>query len=224
MFSPNYGAYPFRQPVKRQERKMPDPVSSSGFYKIVIVLDESGSMSNIRSDMIKSMNDIITEQQQVEDRPATFTFVKFNNKINRVIENQPLESIKNLTSEDYNPNGPTALYDAIGDTIDWFRNEKNVLMVIVTDGNENSSRSYNKQEVNRMIEQKKNNNDWTYVYLSCNLSTRDQGNNIGLETSSYTTNAVVNQENFCDYLSNNLNTAVKKSRMKGISVQSQLNS
>lgn len=219
-----------RIPVRREEvhigtTRLPqtEPVTSNSFFKIVVVLDESGSMGIVRNDMIKSINDLVTEQKQIKERPSTFTLVKFNDKIKRVIKNSPLEDTKVLTTEDYAPSGPTALYDCIGDTIEWFRNERDVLMVIVTDGQENASRSFTKNEVNKMIEEKKKTHNWTYVYLSCDLNTAAQGSNIGLYRSSLTTNAVVNQESFGSYVSNNLNSAISNYRQKGMSVQSQLN-
>lgn len=120
-----------------------------------MVLDESGSMEAIKKDMLKSINDLITEQKQVKGRPATFTLVKFNDKVSRVIQNKSLDQVNVLTSEDYVPNGSTALYDAIGDTVNWFRNERDVLMVIVTDGQENASTNYNKHNITQMIDNKK---------------------------------------------------------------------
>lgn len=199
------------------------PVTSNNFFKIVIVLDESGSMENIRDKMRNSINDLINEQKQVKGRPATFTLVKFSDKVKRVIQNRPLDQINNLTSEDYTPNGSTALYDAIGNTISWFRNEKDVLMVIVTDGQENASTRYDRHMINDMIDEKKHHNNWSYVYLSCDLNTFAQGNNIGLKESSLVSNCVVSQERYGDFISNNLNTAISNCRRSGITVQSQLN-
>ena len=192
-------------------------------FKIVMILDESGSMENIRSKMISSINTLITEQQQIPGRETTFTLVKFSDGIKRVIENKPLNQVKLLTPEHYMPNGSTALFDAIGDTISWFRNEKDVLMVIVTDGQENASHRFNRTMINNMIEDKQKNNNWTYVYLSNDLSTAKQGDSIGCTTSRVASNCVVEQESFGDYISSQLNSAIGNYRCKGVSVQSQLN-
>ena len=219
-------------PVRRVEtsfgsnvrKPQTEPVSSNSFFKIIIVLDESGSMENVKNNMKNAINDLIKEQQQIKGRPTTFTLVKFNDKVNRVIKNKPLEDIKLLTSEDYNPNGSTALYDCLGDTIEWFRNEKDVLLVIVTDGQENASRSFSKNEVMRMIEDKKKNDGWTYVYLSNNLETSSQGDSLGCFNSSYASNVMVDQSQFGNYMSKNLNSAISNYRQNGMSVQRQLNS
>lgn len=199
------------------------PVTTNNFFKIVIVLDESGSMESIKDSMRKSINELIMEQKQVEGRQATFTLVKFNNKVNRVVENLHLNEVRDVRENEYRPSGTTALYDAIGDTIDWFRNEKDVLMVIVTDGAENSSKSYKKQDITRMVDDKEKNNNWSYVYLSCDLNTFAQGNNIGLNKSKYASNCIVEQQNYGNFVSQNLNSAISNYRSKGISVQEQLN-
>lgn len=199
------------------------PVTLDGFFKIVIILDESGSMMPIKNDMIKSINSMLTEQKQVKDRPATFTFVKFSDNINRVIKNKPIEGISLLEDKDYNPQGSTALYDAIGDTINWFRNEKDVLMCVVTDGEENASRKYDKYTINDMIERKKRNDKWSFVYLSSDLKTKLQGDNIGISRSAQSSNRVYEQQYFGDFISKEFNNAVLNYRNDGISINEQLN-
>ena len=96
-------------------------------------------------------------------------------------------------------------------------------MVIVTDGQENTSHRFNRIMVNNMIEDKQKNNNWTYVYLSNDLSTAKQGDSIGCVKSSFASNCVVEQESFGDYISSQLNSAIGNFRCKGVSVQSQLN-
>lgn len=192
------------------------------FFNIVMILDESGSMENIRYKMIESINSLIEEQKQVKERPATFTLVKFNNNINRVINYKKLNEITNLTSNDYVPNGSTALFDAIGNTINWFRNERNVLLIIVTDGQENASHEYTRQEIMHMIEDKQKNNGWTYVYLSSDVNTFTQGNDLGFGMSKYSANVM--NVRFYDSEIQNVSNAVRNYRSAGISVQQQLNS
>ena len=218
----NINHYHDRIPVKHY-RPQTEPVTPNNLFKIVIILDESGSMESVRNNMIKSINDLIKEQKQIKERPASFTLVKFNHLVNRVIKNISLEEISLLNSEDYTPSGGTALYDCIGDTIEWFRNEKDVLMIIVTDGQENSSKSFTKDEITRMIDEKKNKNGWTYVYLSNDLSTASQGDFLGFKKSDHATNNVIRQEEFATYLSNNVCEAISNCRKSGLSVQRQLN-
>lgn len=198
-------------------------VPSSSLFKIVVILDESGSMEGIRTSILKSLNDLIKEQKQIKERAASFTLVKFSDKVKRVKEIEPLETTSLLEANDYIPSGSTALYDAIGSTINRFRNEKDVLMVIITDGQENASRKYNKSYVNEKIEHMKSTKEWTYVYLSCDLTTSAQGNQIGCNVSNYCSNVVRNVGAYGDFISQDLNIALSNYRKKGESVQRQLN-
>ena len=198
------------------------PVKHTDDFKIVVILDESGSMENIRKDMIKALNELIKEQKQL-DRPCKFTFVKFNDRVKRVIENKDLKEVKNFSLDDYCPDRSTALYDAIGSTIEWFKYESNVLLVIITDGQENASKKYTKDEIFDLLDEKKKDSDWTYVYLSNDLTNSDQGTHMGLDTSLYSTNCVVDKDQFASYLSQDMNEAIYNFRANGKSVQSQLN-
>ncbi len=201
-----------------------EPVKHSNCFKIVVILDESGSMQCIQQDMIKSINDLIREQKQITNRRCKFTLVKFNDEVNRIIKNIDLQQVYELTTEDYVPNRSTALYDAIGNTVDWFRYERDVLMVIITDGQENSSRKYNRKQIAEMLDEKQKYCNWTYVYLCNDLSTSTQGNNIGCKTSSFCSNSVVQQSGYGDFIGKNINSAISNYRKSGVSVQSQLNS
>lgn len=223
-----YNNYPTKFPIKKPDvnNNSLDVNNNSlldDYFKIVMVIDESGSMQEIKDKMLKSINDLISEQKQVKERPATFTLVKFNNVINRVVKNKNLSDITLLKTTDYVPSGTTALYDAIGDTIEWFKNEKDVLMVIITDGMNNASKNYTKNQITSMIEQKKRDNNWSYVYLSCDLSTESQGNDMGLKNSSFSANCNISQGAYGDFIGNKLNSAISNFRTKGISVQQQLN-
>ena len=213
----------FQRPeVLRREPKKKDKAIPSGNYHIVVVLDESLSMRPERHNIIASLNNFIDKQKRIiGGRPTKFTLVKFSDAVERTLERRSLDSIRPLGYEDYIPDGNTALYDAIGDTIDWFIHESEVLMVIVTDGAENRSRRYTKASVSQMIERQKQ-RGWTYVYLSNDLSTQMQGDDIALHTDAQCTNACVPQRAFGSYIANSLNDAVAGYRTRGVSVQSQL--
>lgn len=197
-------------------------VKHSNSYKIVMILDESASMSSIREKMLESINGFLAEQRTV-DRPCRFTLVKFSNDVERKIKNVDLQQVKPLKPSDYTPNGMTALYDAVGDTIDWYRYEKDVLLVIVTDGQENASREYKHKEVKNLLEEKSKFRGWSYVYLANDLSVAAQGDSIGCQRSAMSSNCQVSQEAYGDFIQKDLCEAVKNARTAGASVQMQLN-
>lgn len=129
-----------------------------------------------------------------------------------------------LSSRDYRPCGTTSLFDALGDTINWYRYERDVLMVVITDGQENSSTKYKKNEVLELIKEKETHRGWSYVYLGCDLQVASQGDSLGFRSSATASNCRVDQRNYGQFVSQQLSKAISKHRTKGISVQEQLNS
>ena len=83
--------------------------------ELVFILDESGSMKDLRQETIDGFNSLI-EKQKKEDGEAIVTTVMFSDKP-RIIHNRvSIKKIHELTEEDYDPFGSTALLDAIGTT------------------------------------------------------------------------------------------------------------
>ena len=84
---------------------------------LVMILDKSGSMHGMESDTIGGFNSMLDKQRKV-DVKTDVTTVMFNNNSNYIHERKPLSEIRNLTNEDYMPQGTTALLDSVGMTID----------------------------------------------------------------------------------------------------------
>jgi hypothetical protein len=186
---------------------------------IVMILDESGSMGPIRNDIIGSVNTFIDEQKNLKQDNTAFTFVKFSNNISTTYEKKLLSQVDIISCDNYKPSGNTALYDAIGQTINKYVDEKEVFIIIVTDGEENSSREFNHKKVTDLIESKKKDN-WNFIYLSADLSTMEQGSNIGITSTihgEYTrcNNIAVGYENLSRNISENCSRAVREYRTTG---------
>jgi uncharacterized protein YegL len=155
---------------------------------IVFVLDESGSMADIKSDTIGAFNNFIKEQRKVEGL-ADCTLVKFNTKIEKVYENQSIQEAPLLDDNSYKPTTWTRLYDAIGQTIkqvkdnikETHEDEKpsKVLFVILTDGKENRSTEFNKKDVLEKIK-KREAKGWNFIYLGANQDAMEEGGKIGI--------------------------------------------
>jgi uncharacterized protein YegL len=122
---------------------------------LIMVLDESGSMESIRSDISGSIRCLLREQKELKKDNSTFTLVKFNGIVTTVYDKKPLQEVPEFTDNNYIPSGGTALYDAIGQSIEKYNADKNVLMFIVTDGEENSSSNYNHTKILTLINKKK---------------------------------------------------------------------
>jgi Mg-chelatase subunit ChlD len=155
--------------------------------KIVMLLDASGSMGGSENkvlEIISSVNSFIKDQRELDSSSNdTFTLVRFNGFISTIIDNKKITEIPNLVNGDYVPQGMTALYDAIGTSISKFENEKDVMLVIVTDGEDTSSREYSFARVKELLKKVEDNNGWKTIFLTCDRSAFEQGARLGVAST-----------------------------------------
>jgi len=153
--------------------------------EIIFVLDKSGSMWDVKSDTIGGFNQFIEDQKKLPGE-ALFTFITFDTTYNKVTEGALLESVVPLNDNTYNPGGGTALYDAvnraIADTVTRHNDAKTeetpgkVIMVVLTDGQENSSREVVDdkkvtaiQKISAMVKEREK-LGWEVVFLGADLA------------------------------------------------------
>lgn len=143
--------------------------------EIVVIVDESGSMDTIRDDTIGGFNTFLAEQKALPGE-ANFTLVTFSDHWRVRQECIDLRAAAPMTRETFRPNGGTALNDAIGAMIDrvgkrlheTFAKPKKVIVAILTDGEENSSKVYSHAQVAEMIKHQREKYAWEFVYLGAN--------------------------------------------------------
>lgn len=167
--------------------------------QIVCILDRSGSMSSIMSDSIGGFNTFLKQQKELKDE-ATLTVALFDDKYELLYDNVDIKKAEELTNKVWFPRGTTALYDAIGKTINAVKAEharlgneapSKVLVCIITDGMENASKEYGVDNVRRMIKECEN-NDWNFMYLAANQDAFSVGSSFGVSrgnTINYVANA-----------------------------------
>ena len=156
--------------------------ASTTQMQIVMVLDASGSMQQIQNDVIGSVNSFLAEEK-AKDSQDGFTLVCFSDFVKTEISKKPIKDVEALTSKTYKIGGSTALFKAIIDTINTFEKEDNLVMVIVTDGQENASpKEYTRQRVFDLVQKCKADKNWTFSYLSADIDTFDQGVGLGFGT------------------------------------------
>lgn len=154
---------------------------------INFVLDMSGSMGdpiynsegdvigNIRDDTIAGFNEYIDGlRKQGGDICMTLTIFN-SHQAQTVFIDRPVSEVPHLTLETYFPRGGTPLYDAIGSTIKALekRDLSNVavLLIVMTDGEENSSIRYTKNQILKIIAEKKEQHGWTFATLGADADT-----------------------------------------------------
>jgi len=135
---------------------------------ILMVLDESGSMGSKRQDVIGGFNTFIQEQRQ-DSSPCRVSLIKFNTRPTHVFDAKPLVEVPLLDEKSYCPGGNTALFDAVAEAVrlaDQHRQpEERVLCVVMTDGEENSSKETSGDQVKQIIASREAQGDWTFVYI-----------------------------------------------------------
>ncbi len=158
---------------------------------IVFVLDKSGSMTGSERSVINGFNAFV-EKESCKDRDSRVTTVVFDHDYKKLYSRKDIKDVEILTDKDYNPSGCTALYDAIGFTIQDLMNEVNdVLFIIITDGYENSSRRFDKEHINSLIDEL----DWDFVFVGAEIDSYSEASNIGIK-QSHTANFSKSEESF----------------------------
>lgn len=163
---------------------------------IIFILDRSGSMRNLQKDTIEGFNSLI-EKQKIEKSETTITTVLFDHEYKLIHENIDIKEVKLLTDHDYYARGTTSLYDAIGITINKVgaylnsleesKRPGQVRVVIITDGEENSSREFNKDQIKEMISHQTEKYNWEFIYLGANVDAFKNASSINIGTySNYT--------------------------------------
>ena len=149
---------------------------------IIMIIDESGSMEIMGEEAVQSASLFLKEQKEIGVKDTNVSVWKFNNKVTKIINECPL-SEKDEFSFSYNPEGSTAMYDAIGQAIteklDSDRSEGNICLIL-TDGLDNSSRKFKLQDVKNLIKDSEENHSWKFVFVGANIDSWSIGGNMGV--------------------------------------------
>ena len=160
-----------------------------GLTELVFIIDKSGSMVGLETDTIGGFNSMLAKQQAVAGE-CHITTVLFDNNYVLLHDRVDIKAVNPMTEKEYQVGGTTALLDAIGTTIhkisnaqkhtaDDYRAEK-VMFVIITDGEENSSREYSAKKIKAQIEQQKTTYRWEFIFLGANIDSVETAGELGI--------------------------------------------
>ena len=160
---------------------------------VCFVIDSSGSMAGSEKDVVGGFRKTIEEQKAVKDGECIVSLYEFASGVKQVYLGKKLDEVKDL---DYFVGGMTRLYDGIGTAVDdvgkWLadmdeseRPSKN-LIVIITDGGENSSTEYSLKDIKDRIKEQTNKYSWDFIYLGNDLSDAKDANDIGVKYRGFT--------------------------------------
>ncbi len=156
---------------------------------ITVILDRSGSMGNIASDVIVGFNAFLAAQRR-ETGVCRLTLVQFDDQYEVVCDALAIAEVPQLSKENFQPRGTTALLDAIGRTVEntgarlraLSESERpgRVLVAIITDGLENASTDYTRERVFDMISTQRDRYQWTFLFFAANQDAIAEGARIGI--------------------------------------------
>ena len=141
----------------------------------LIILDESGSMSSIKSLIINGFNELVQSikgiEKQFPEQEHIISMVSFNDLDNKILHFvQPVNKLDSINDSTYSPASMTPLYDAMGFSISklkqYLEGKENysVLVTILTDGEENASKEYTRSVIKNLVNDLKQQN-WTFTYI-----------------------------------------------------------
>jgi len=153
-----------------------------------VILDKSGSMASKQNDVIHGFNAYVDGLDKEDKVDYLFSLTLFDTQVAYRDVALPLAQIKKLDDRSYVPGGNTALNDAIGITVRKVDAERpqvdKIVTVIMTDGEENSSREWTHDAVRALIDQKEKEGNWTFVFLGAAPDAWDQGKSLGIAAAN----------------------------------------
>lgn len=162
---------------------------------IYLLLDRSGSMASMASDVIGGFNAYLDEQRAAPGE-ARMTLVQFDSQDPQevLVDAARLSRVRHLSPRTFQPRGGTPLLDATGRLIaraairaeerrQLGKRTEEIIFVTITDGHENQSREYSKAAIARLREEKEA-AGWTFVYMGAGFDAYGEAGGMGYDVRS----------------------------------------
>lgn len=153
---------------------------------IEFVLDRSGSMQSIKSDIEGGFEAFIADQLTHPGR-TTVGLAQFDNEYEVVYTAVDVRDVPPLRVQ---PRGATAMLDAIGRSINALgarlaalpeaERPGTVIFAIMTDGLENASREFTHVAVKDLITRQERDYSWQFLYMGADQDAIEVGASIGI--------------------------------------------
>lgn len=169
-----------------------------------LILDRSGSMSSCAAATISGFNEqlqMICDMQRIHnEQEILLSLTTFNHFVSHPVNSSKPEQVQELNSTNYVPDGSTALFDAIGESVmalkaragsEFEENKASAIVIILTDGHENASRLFNIKNVRNMIRELEDTGKWTFTFLGADMAAIEQAENLNIRrenAASYSKN------------------------------------
>ena len=156
---------------------------------VLMIVDMSGSMFSLAEDVRGGYNNYLSDLEADADN-YSFTVTLFDTKFKSLCVATSLAETPRLDNRNYIPSGYTALLDAVGKTVTEFeakqllQEEDRVLVVVQTDGRENSSREFSKETVANLISEREKTNKWSFIFHGAGADTWAQASGMGFQKAN----------------------------------------
>lgn len=162
---------------------------------IYVLLDRSGSMEAMRSDVIGGFNAFLAEQAAAGP-DARITLVQFDSGDPQevLIDARDIGQARPLTRDTFVPRGATPLLDATGRLIARAAERaarrstqaepaEDITFVTITDGEENSSTEYSRAAIAQIVKARQD-AGWSFVFLGAGLDAYAEAGSMGYDPRS----------------------------------------
>ena len=162
----------------------------------VLVADSSSSMADQIDEVRDELNiqiEKMRKESDTDNNPCTFTLRTFDSEVKNVHVNIPIEDVPKITTDDYKAGGMTALFDAIGSTIERIGEllgnridgEKETLaMIIFSDGGENVSTKYDRAKIAALLDKYQNRPGFNIAFVGCDPASFQDMDRVGFSSAS----------------------------------------
>ena len=156
---------------------------------ISFIQDRSGSMADVWKETLNGfktyVKDMLADQQKDSEVEYVFSLTTFDTSIDTPYIGVPIANVDGDILQKFGPRGGTALYDAVGKTLQAHDEDKSLtfdkaIVVIVTDGQENSSREWSKDALHAAIDERIKRGNWTFTYLGTQPETWSNASALGV--------------------------------------------
>lgn len=161
-------------------------MTNANLTRLVFLLDRSGSMQSIKSDVIGGFDAFVAEQR-AGDGQCSVTLAQFDHEYEVVYRGIDLAQVPPLT---LSPRGRTALLDSMGrlitdtaadiESLPEQDRPGTVIVAIMTDGLENASCEWKRPDIKALVEQQINENGWEFLYMGADQDAVEVGRGLGV--------------------------------------------
>lgn len=144
--------------------------------KVILVVDASSSMASTKQETIDAVENLIAEHRKLTDKKVRVQIYTFDSSVREAVPLTKLKEYKSTFAANYRPSGMTALFDGIGKAITENKADKDYTktsLVILTDGQENSSQEFSKEVATKLIKEVQDELGWDVTYLGAKAADFD---------------------------------------------------